>query len=241
MENNTFHFNIFSQFNGLIHGISTRYYGSMKDQRQINFTNINEFLKTLSVEPNRFILPEQVHGSNCAVLNEIPAERVIKDTDGLVTADKNIFIGVLTADCLPILIYDSGKNIVGIAHGGYKGLSQHIIKEIIGKFRALGSDVRDLWVGIGPGIGSCCYNVPGDRIEIFQKILPLDDTWYKRERDQFFMDLKKIALLLLKEEGVLPEHIEVSDICTSHQIYRFFSYRKDGNRAGRFVSIIGLI
>lgn len=241
MKDNTIHFKIFSQFDGLINGISTRDFASMKDHGQINFSNINAFLKTLDVDPDRLVLSEQVHGSNCSIINDIPEEKLIKDTDALIATKKNIYIGVVTADCLPVLFYDSGKNMVGIAHGGYKGLSKHIIKEIIEKFRFLGSNVYDLWVGIGPGIGSCCYNVSGDRIAMFQEILPFDDSWYRKEKDQFFLDLKRISWLQLKEEGIPTEHIEVSDICTMHQFDRFFSYRKEGINAGRFISIIGVI
>lgn len=240
MKNNTLHFKMFSQFKGLIHGISTRDFGSMKDQGKINYANINAFLKTLNADPARFILSEQVHGNNCVAINDIPSEKVIKDADSLIATRKNIFIGVLTADCLPILFYDSEKNIVGVAHGGYKGLNKRIINEIIEEFIALGSNVHNIWVGIGPGIGSCCYNVPQDRIDLFQKILPLDNSWYRKEKDQFFLDLKRIALLQLKEEGIRAEHIEVSDICAAHQLNNFFSYREEGDKAGRFLSIIGV-
>ncbi len=241
MKDNTIHFNIFSQFDGLINCISTRDFGSMKDHGQINYSNINAFLKTLDIDPDRLVLSEQVHGSNCAIINDIPAERLIKDTDGLIAANKNILLGVLTADCIPILFYDSEKKIAGIGHGGFRGLSGHIIKEIIGKFRALGSNVHNLWVGIGPGIGNCCYCVSRDRIAMFQEIIPLDDSWYRKERELFFMDLKRVAWIQLKEEGIPEDHIEVSDICTMHQADRFYSYRKEGDNAGRFISIIGVI
>jgi polyphenol oxidase len=96
-------------------------------------------------------------------------------------------------------------------------------------------------VGIGPGIGVCCYEVPKDRIAIFQEIFPSYNDWYRKENDQFFLDLKRIALLNLKEEGIGSEHVEVSNICTAHNTNLFFSYRREGEEAGRFISVIGHI
>jgi YfiH family protein len=241
VKNNTYAFNIFSQFNGLVHGISTRHYGSMKDQGQINFSNINAFLGTLDTDPDRLVLSEQVHGSNCIILNDIPAEKLIKNADGLIAVKKNILIGVVTADCLPILLYDSKKSIVGVAHGGYKGISKQIINKIIKKFHNLGSNIDDVYAGIGPAAGACCYEVSKDKIEMFQEIFPSYNDWYRKENGRFFLDLKKIAFLNLKEEGIRQEKIEVSDICTIHRTDRFFSYRKEGEKAGRFISIIGTV
>lgn len=213
----------------------------MKDQGKLNFVNINKLLKYLNISTDKLVLAEQVHGSGIAEVNDFNGEKYFKEMDGLITAKRNVFLGIVTADCLPVLFYDVDKKITGAAHCGYKGISKKIIKQMINKFRDLGSDLQNISVAVGPGICSNCYNVPDDRIKLFQDIFPMYKDWYKNIKDLYYLDLKKIVFSNLTEEGINPKQIEISQFCTAHQNDRFFSYRKEGGSSGRIISLIGTL
>ncbi len=236
----TSNFKTFSQYPNLVSAYSTRSSGSMKDHGIINFQVINSFLTKFKISSDRLVLSEQVHGGDIEILDNVPTEKIIQKVDGLITSKRNIFLGIITADCFPILFYDRNKKIIGAAHAGYKGLSKLIIKHMIDELKNLGSNLKDLIVYIGPGIGLCCYLVSQKRIEMFNKVFPSYQNWYQKKKDLFFLDLKKIAYLNLKEQGILIKNINISEICTSDHIDTFFSYRKEGESAGRFISIIGM-
>ncbi len=240
IKNNVFYFDSFLQFPNLTHAVSTRFFGSMKEHGVIKFPAINSFLTDIKMPNARIVLAEQIHGGVVEVLNEIPGKKIIPKADSLITAKKNIILGVLTADCLPVLFYDRNKKIIGASHAGFKGLSKLIIKHVIDQLKNLGSNPKDIVVCIGPGIGACCYTVSKDRIDMFKKKFPLYNGWYREEKEQFFLDLKKIARLNLEKQGILSENIYDANICTYDHSRTYFSYRKEKNNFGEFISIIGM-
>ncbi|MEK7571679.1 MAG: peptidoglycan editing factor PgeF [Patescibacteria group bacterium] len=241
ISKDTFTFHNLSQFPHLFHAVSTRKDGSMKGKDGLILPNIEAFVTSQDIPWERFLLSEQVHGGNVIIINDIPSEKILKNADGIITTGKNIFLGVVTADCLPLLFYDPKRQIVGAVHAGYKGLLASIIGNTLEKFRQLGSNTHDIWVGIGPAIGVCCYEVPLDRIELFNEKFPSYVCWYQKRDRKFFLDLRAIAQKSLVEQGVLSEHLEISDICTIDHNDRFFSYRADGpEKFGEFVSVIGI-
>ncbi len=237
LQNNLYTFKNLSRYKNLVHGISTKAFGSMKkSDGSLDCDNLEKFRESLGIS-ERAVCMHQVHG-NHVVLIKNEKELQIADTDGLLTKGKNIPLGVVTADCLPILFYDRKKQIVGVAHAGYKGIAKRIIHQMVEKFRQQGSNPRDMMVGVGPGIGVCCYAVGQDRIELFQKTFPDYQEYYRREGDQYFLDLKKLALLQLLEEKIPENQIEIAKVCTVDSVSEFHSYRKEGEQSGRFISII---
>jgi purine-nucleoside/S-methyl-5'-thioadenosine phosphorylase / adenosine deaminase len=229
-----------SKYPNLIHAISTRSQGSMKNNNIINYTNINKFLTTLKINYKKLFLSEQTHSANVAAIDPHTKNNFIKNVDSLITSTPDIFLGIFTADCLPILLFDHKKSTVCIIHGGYRGINSHIIKNTIQKFLKLGSNIRDILVGIGPGIGVCCYQVSQERIEIFKKTFPSFDNFFQTKNNKTYLDLKKIAFQNLINEGIKSKNIEISNQCTAHNTDKFYSYRKEGQNAGRFISIIGM-
>lgn len=200
----------------VIHGISTRNFGSMKNtDNTINRNNLEKFLAALSL-PKWGICMEQVHGNTVTTVldNE---KLLIESTDGLITNKKNIPLCVATADCLPILFFDAKKEAIGVVHGGRRGLEAGIVENIVKEFvRQFGSNPKDIIVGIGPGIEKNCYEIDG-----------------------YFLDIYKKAVDSLLSSGVLATNIESLDICTKDS-QDFYSYRK-GDDTNRFVSVISLV
>ncbi len=212
-----YHFKHLSDKENIVHGISTKDFGSMKNEngRVIN-DNLSMFLKNLNL-PESAICMGQVHGSNVVEIKTDP-KLLINNTDGLITDRKNIPLCVLTADCLPIVFVDTHKNVIGIAHCGRKGLIAGIIKKMISKFKKeFGSDPLHISVGVGPGIEKSCYEVNG-----------------------VFLDIRKLANNLLIEEGIDKKNIENIDRCTKCSSEALYSYR-GGDRFDRFATVISLV
>jgi len=236
----------------VIQGISTRYYGLIKDSTGFYKDNLNKFADALGIESESIIFPYQKHTGNVLVVQPHPSPPLtpiksglrgegIDGVDGFITKERGLLLGIVTADCLPILFYDPKKKIVGIVHAGYRGLLNRILENMIIKFANLGSDIKDILVGIGPGIGVCCYSIPPERVARFFELYPECKDVYQKKKDKFFLDLISIAEYILMTKGIIQAKIEKASICTKDNIDKFYSYRGDSTETfGQFASVIGL-
>jgi YfiH family protein len=212
-----------------------------KTDGSIDLKNITQFVKEKKL-PEAIVCMEQIHVGNIALISDAN-QKVIPGVDGLITKTKNINLGIVTADCLPILFYDSKKNVIGAVHAGRKGLFQKIIHNCVEKFKTeFKSNPEDIQVSIGPGIEKNCYEVGSDLIEQFENEFEWFDNsfWSTSNANRYLLDLRKIALQSLIKEGILREHIEISELCTKCEVSSLYSYR-GGDKTGRFVSVIQLV
>ncbi len=231
----------FSFFNDkqIICAVSTRYFGSIKIKNKIYRKNLEKFAKVLGINAKNILFPNQVHGSKIRFVKNLGID--IAATDGLITDKKNLFLGIVTADCLPICFWDSQKSLVGIVHAGYKGILKGIVERLVNGFKSLGSSVGNIKVAIGPAIGACCYNVSFDRIRMFRDKYPNLKTYQKKDGKDF-LDLKNIVFQILTKEGIKRNNIEMAPLCTKCNIQTFFSYRGDTKETfGEFATVIGMV
>ncbi len=240
MINEKYQFKIFAKYPNVRQGISTNAFGSIKknDDLQIDRAALSTF--ALSVGSNDdIVVMQQIHSGKVSLINHTQQRR-ISETDGLITNKKNIPLAVLTADCLPIMLYDPEKGVVGIAHAGYRGLLRHIIENTVQKFISeFGSNPKDIIIGIGPSVETMCYEVGKEIINHFTTEFPKLKNMYITKEGKFYLDLREIALQCLVSRGILEENIEIMDIC-SRCDKQFYSYRGgDGDK--RFASLISLI
>jgi len=143
----------------------------------------------------------------------------------------------LTADCVPILIFDHKKEIVGAVHAGWRGTKEEIAKKSIEKMlKEFNSNPKDILVGIAPSIRGCCYEVDFNVAKYF---LDYKNSISNLKNGKYMLDLAKVNIAQLKEVGVLEKNIEDSYICTCCEYNNYFSYRKTAC-SGRFLSAIGL-
>lgn len=204
--------------NNIQHGISTRAYGSIKNQNgSINKVSLENFLNDLNLPFDKAVKMNQTHSGNIAIVG-VDDGGLSDGVDGLITNKKNIPLYVLTADCLPILFYDTKKQIIGVAHAGSKGLIAGIIANTLNKFvNEFQSNPKDIIVGIGPGIEQKCYEVNGE-----------------------YIDIRQIAIEQLINSGINKSDIESLDICTKCSGDEFYSYR-NGDVYNRFATVISLV
>lgn len=177
---------------------------------------------------------KQVHGAGIAVVDEnfINGNR-LREADALVTDLNNVLIAVRTADCLPVFIWDPVHHAMGIVHAGWKSTHKEILLrtyEVMAE--RYQSNYEDLKFAFGPAIRSCCYQVSDE----FKGHFPDAVT---QKNGQLFMDLIKANDDQLMSLGANREHIYDSRVCTVCSP-GYFSYRRDGDKAGRMISGIML-
>lgn len=152
-----------------------------------------------------------------------------QNVDGYVVKDKNIATLVTTADCNPIIIYDTKKNVVANVHAGWKGVINKIyIKAINIMKENFSSNLKDLIVCIGPSIRKCCFTSKEETFkEKFTKLFDYSDRYlsYEEDNETFHIDLIEILKTELKKSNIQDDNIYVADICTRCNTNDFFSYR----------------
>ena len=193
--------------------------------------------KKIGIKKN-IILLHQLHSSKIFFINKISKKKLLGD--GLITNVKNVAIGILTADCAPILFYDPKKNIIGAVHAGWKGAYKKIVKKMINNFKKRGSNLNDILAVIGPCISQKSYEVQNDFKINFLNQSPQNMKHFKVFKNKIYFDLKGYIFNQLKKAGI--NNIETIKKDTFNPKNNFFSARrslkKKNNDYGRNISII---
>jgi YfiH family protein len=168
---------------------------------------------------------EQVHGNEVVVVSS-PLKQV-PTADASVTTQPKLPLAILTADCLPIVIWDESHRQVAALHAGWRGLANGIIERVMGHFQS-----RSVLVWIGPGIGPCHYEVDAAVRENFSS----PEAFKNSRPGHYRFDLVAEARRQFRRLGV--SHIQDMQVCTACD-ERFYSYRRDG-QTGRFATLAWL-
>lgn len=187
------------------------------------------------VGKNNTVSMKQVHGNRIVNVYELSTQETIGEADGLITQEKNIWLKVGVADCVPIFCYEPKIKMIGVAHAGWKGTLKEIAGKMVLHIVRHGGRAENIFVATGPYIHDCCYNVGDNRFLEFKNLFP--NEVFKKPR---FLDLGKICALQMIKLGVPEKHIEISGICTKCNHGDFFSYRA-GDRNVNNVGIIGIV
>jgi YfiH family protein len=156
------------------------------------------FFRALGIAPARVLALRQVHSQRVLAEGEI-ARGEPPEADGIIAADPGAVLTVTVADCLPLFIVDRRTGARGLLHSGWKGTG--IAAAAIARMTALyGSRPSDIGVLIGPGIGSCCYDVPRERFELFRGRFGSGAVAQRRGRT--YLDLRRANVGLLAASGV---------------------------------------
>jgi YfiH family protein len=187
--------------------------------------------------------------------------------DGLITDEPGLLIGIQTADCIPVLVADRKRRVVGAFHAGWRGTVKRIVQTGVGRMRLeFGSRPEDLVAAIGPGAAACCYAVGEELLSEFESQFPyaheLFHEVYSSDvvRDKYPMlfltqrapghspigpslhlDLIEANRRQLLEAGLSSRAIQVTGGCTNCQGNLFFSHRASQGHAGRMMAVIGIM
>jgi len=203
--------------------------------------NRKKFLVSTGIDYRDLICAKQVHGNNVTYVTAgqkgsgaLDYDAAVADTDGFLTDVKNLPIAILTADCLSVFIYDPRKPAIAILHAGWRSTEKNICEAGVNSMRErFGSKSKDLLVGFGPSIRSCCCQMEDN----FRSNFPFGLV--KRD-GRLYLDIALINEQQLISCGVKKENIFDPKICTLTENEDFFSFRKEGQAAGRMISVIML-
>lgn len=200
--------------------------------------------------PYNVICGHQVHDVRVAVIDKPDLTREdLEGYDAFITNLKGCAIGVRTADCIPVLLYDARHKAVAAVHSGWKGtvrkISQHTIQAMHDTF---GTNAQDLVAMIGPGICRSSFQVGEEVVELFrQGSFPMDAIWQYdgspvpgTMQGGHHIDLIQANRWLLESAGVKPENIHSCNICTFED-ERFYSARREGTECGRIINAIRIV
>ena len=239
------------------HGFSTRLggvseggYSSMNlslsrgDSPEAVEENTKRIARAIGVEKEKMVYTQQTHTTNVAVVSKKDAGSTLKETDGLVTNSPGICLVTFYADCVPLYFVDPVKRAIGLSHSGWRGTVGKMAAATVEKMKeCFGTRPEDIIAAVGPSICQDCYEVSEDVTSRFKEAFREEDwkdLFYKKENGKFQLDLWKANEINLREAGVLPEHIAVTNVCTCCNPKILFSHRVQGWNRGNLCAFLAL-
>jgi len=276
------HAPVFASVPWLVHGFSTRPGGasSCYGGKTLNLGMTEHDTKT-NVERNRRAFLAAVKATNAdgspwplvqvkqihsAIVHRVDGPGDAVAGDGLITNTAGLLLAIKTADCVPVLVVDVKRRVVGAFHAGWRGTVARIVEKGVGEMRRqFGSQPRDLRAAIGPCVRSCCYSI-GEEVraefesqftyagELFEEVFDSNaihiryPLLFLNQRapghgnlgPEIHLNLVEANRRQLKDAGVRDAHISVVDGCTSCDTARFFSHRQEFGKTGRMMAVVGI-
>jgi YfiH family protein len=176
---------------------------------------------------NEIYLPNQIHSNKIIFLDD---DYTFEDCDGLISDKKNTALGIVTADCFPLLIFSN--SYIANLHCGWRGIYSGIVERAIDFFESNGEQIKGAVIGVG--ICDKCYTVDYELIKQFSKKYNVD-CYYKDNRNKFHLSLRDIIAYILNKHNV--ENIFNMNYCTSCCSF-LYSYRRDSKTRKRLLTLI---
>jgi hypothetical protein len=182
----------------------------------------------------------QVHGDAVVEARAVEAPPVLRppeaEADALWTERAGEWVGVSTADCVPVLLVDPEGRRVAAVHSGWRGTDARIVARAVEALVARGSRPERLLAAVGPSIQRCCYAVSEDLAARFTERFGAEVVL--QEGGQPRLDLARAVRDTLWAAGLKPAHVDVLPHCTACDAGRFFSHRRDAGRTGRHLNFV---
>jgi len=281
----------FAKLPWLVHGFSSRAGGSSKcygghalnlgftthDSKAAVERNRQAFISAVTQEVSRSfgssatakwrtVNLRQIHSDLIHRVSEVPKDNALLAGDGMVTDVPGILLGILTADCLPVILVDAKRRAVGVFHAGWRGTVKRVVEKGVGEMhRWFGTDPGDLKAAIGPGIRGCCYEVGPEVRSAFEAQFSYGNGLFRetKERNEvhekyplffltarapghsalpkkIFLDLAEANRRQLIHAGVPAKNISDIGLCTSCRKDLFFSHRAEKGVTGRMMAVVGV-
>ena len=237
----------FSDTGEMRHGVFTRLGGisappfatlntghTVGDEPEAVAENHQRICRALGVDAVSIASGYQVHGASVALIGPQDRGRVRPATDVLLTDQPGIPLMQRFADCVPSVLYDPVRRVLGLAHAGRRGTVQGVILEAVRAMaQAFGSRPSDIIAGLGPSIGPCCYEIGPKVAAQVRAGFREGDRWLLPQAGgAIHLDLWAANRQQLEAAGV--GQVEVAGLCTACHTEEFFSHRAERGRTGRF-------
>lgn len=255
-------FDIFERTGLVKHAFTTRLGGvSGRAFRELNLAshvgddpgavleNRKRICAALEAGIDDLVAGRQVHGDRVHVVGETDRGRgggdfsgAIPDIDALVTNHPGIMLSSYYADCVPVLLLDPVKKVIGLAHAGWKGTVKKIAASTLKVMAdSFGADSGQCLAAIAPSIGPCCYQIDQPVRDAFSGAgFNPGAIMEPSGRDHWKLNLQEANRITLLEAGVKPHNIVVAGMCTACSPDLFFSYRGQSGKCGRMASLMML-
>ena len=202
--------------------MSNEYYFDIADSLFNIFSSDNLTNIVTKYQINKYYELNQIHSTIVNIVNDHYQNKL--DGDAMITNLKNVALIIKTADCIPIILYDSKKQVLAVVHSGWKGTLNSIVKETIKKMIAIyQADVKDIKAYLYPSIRKCHFEVDEDVYREFKDKIKDIATYTSKKNDKYYIDLQNIVVNDLQNSGIT--NIKDTNICTYCHHDKFHSYR----------------
>jgi len=204
--------------------------------------NYGRLCRALGISDMDIVTARQVHGADVEVVTRKNCDQVyaptMREADGMITQDPGVALMIFTADCVPILLHDPVRGVIGAVHAGWRGTVADIAgaaaRKMAGQFGC-----EDISAAIGPCISKCCFETGEDVAEALYKTLGQEaESCVRRCAGKFMVDIKEANRILLMRAGLSAANIAVSDECTFCQNGKYWSHRRTSGERGSQAAII---
>lgn len=216
------------------------------DNSDLVIENRKKVLGLFGLDLGRVVCAEQVHGTGVAYAGDSDAgcgalslEESIKGVDALFSDCDRMPLLLFFADCVPVVLVEPEKRVVGVIHAGWKGVYGNITGNAIDAISSrLSASSKNMLAFIGPSIGSCCYQVGSDLVKKFSERFDSSDDWLFGDR----IDLRIIVKKQLSDGGIPAANIHpCHDCCTSCNSEILYSHRNSGGKTGRQAALASIL
>lgn len=252
---------LLSQYPRVIHGFSR----VVPDRKGLGNMSLNtgreaevlesrrRFCRALGADPRALTMADQIHSAQVLAVSAADrgkgAETLtspLGKADALCTGESGLPLSVLVADCAAVFLYDPCRQVIGLAHSGWRGTLQGIVPRMVSLMQdRYGSQTDDLCAWVSPCIGPDAFEVGSEVVEQFKAVNPRwasSDDWRRPvpgDDSKWLLDLKGMIYGQLTGSGILEDRIEISRDCT-YRSGRYFSYRRDGRGVGHMMALLAL-
>ncbi len=239
---NDINFGFFTSNGGVSKGdyFSLNCSSNNNDKRNNVLKNIKIALNNLGIQDKKLKLINQIHSNKSFIIDEKNFKKKLYG-DGIITKDKKIALGVLTADCAPVFIFDKNKKIICCLHSGWKGALKNIVSTSIKKIKKNNIKKENIVAVVGPCLGFKSFEVDKSfKKKFIEKNKSYNIFFISKNRDKDLFNLRNLINFQLKEEGIKDIYNIRKDTYRNNK--EFFSHRKatQANKAmtGRMINII---
>lgn len=256
-------FPLLEQCQFIRHGFSTRLGGVSEgvcstmnlsfargDKEEAVRENYKRMAEALGIAEDSFVCSAQTHTTNIRIVTEEDRGKGIArpidytDVDGMITNIPGLCLTTFYADCVPLYFVDPVQKAIGLSHSGWRGTVGKIGKKTIELMQeTYGTNPEDVLAAIGPSICQDCYEVSEDVVNEFKNHFSESDwgtLFYQKENGKYQLNLWKANELILKEAGVLKEHMAVTNICTCCNFEVLFSHRASKGKRGNLAAFLSI-
>lgn len=244
-------------FSTRLGGVSEGIYASMNlsytrgDNKESVDENFRRIAAVLGCRVDDIVCSDQTHTTNLKVVGRqdggkgITRPRNYHDIDGLLTNEPGVVLATFYADCVPLYFVDTKRHAIALAHSGWRGTVARMGQCVVEKMRQVyGTEPEDITAAIGPSICQACYEVSEDVAQAFCKEFRKpgqeQEILLSKGGGKYQLDLWRANEIVLTEAGILPERIQVTDICTCHNSEYLFSHRASHGKRGNLGAFLGL-